>query len=288
MLVAVYKINETGSSEWLCMCDCGQECTVFGAYLRVGQNKSCGCMRYTKESQGRKALAFSATSARSRPSVLGKRFGRLVVIGEDLTKMRQCRCDCGKITSVRNSQLLSGDVRSCGCLATDNARIQSERIARAARLEAGVPLDAPVSLRPRAKESRKHILVRDGGCCVLCRSSSDLQVHHVKKWASHPELRCDPLNLVTLCKPCHVDKAHGGNTHRLPDPEIAEVLNRYLYTLYIGVLMEKTGNMVFTKEEIESILSGVIPDRIVQCWPGVTLTTLVEIINTQITNGEYQ
>lgn len=288
MLVAVYKINDTGKSEWLCMCDCGQECAVLGVYLRVGQNQSCGCMRYTEESKARKAKAFSLYSSSTRESVLGKRFGRLVVVGEDLSKMRSCRCDCGKSVYVRNSQLLSGDVRSCGCLATDNARIQSARIARAARLEAGVPLDIPVSLRPRMKQFREAIVERDGGICRLCGSSSTLNVHHIRKWVTHPELRTDPLNLVTLCKPCHVEKAHGGNTHRLPDREISKVLNRYIYEAYIGVLMEKTGNIVFTEDEVSEILSGAVPERLAQCWPGVTVTTLVEILNTQKTNGEYE
>ena len=52
----------------------------------------------------------------------GKRFGRLVVIGEVPFEKRSCRCremickcDCGKVINVRISNLRSGNTRSCGC-----------------------------------------------------------------------------------------------------------------------------------------------------------------------------
>lgn len=39
---------------------------------------------------------------------------------------------------------------------------------------------------------------RERGCQVT------LHVHHVKPWASHPELRAEPSNLTTLCGDCHM------------------------------------------------------------------------------------
>lgn len=50
---------------------------------------------------------------------------------------------------------------------------------------------------------------RDGGC-VECGSSRELHVHHIASFAEHPALRLDPLNLETLCRPCHYDKHRGG------------------------------------------------------------------------------
>lgn len=45
---------------------------------------------------------------------------------------------------------------------------------------------------------------RDGLRCTKCADANPpLHVHHVKAWATHPELRFDPDNLVTLCKSCH-------------------------------------------------------------------------------------
>ena len=36
-----------GKPSWLCKCDCGNFCTVYGQYLKSGKTKSCGC--YQKE-----------------------------------------------------------------------------------------------------------------------------------------------------------------------------------------------------------------------------------------------
>lgn len=55
----------------------------------------------------------------------GKRFNRLVVIerventpnGQTAWK---CQCDCGNITIVRRGNLISGEVKSCGCLVKEN------------------------------------------------------------------------------------------------------------------------------------------------------------------------
>lgn len=63
------------------------------------------------------------------------------------------------------------------------------------------------------REKRQHILDRDGNKCVICGSTSNLQVHHrqyhfndvtnqkVTPWDY------DDKYLVTLCKSCH-DRGH--------------------------------------------------------------------------------
>ncbi len=54
----------------------------------------------------------------SRRKLLGKRFGRLVVIDYD-EKIRICRCDCGKIHHVHVANLKA--TQSCGCYAREQA-----------------------------------------------------------------------------------------------------------------------------------------------------------------------
>lgn len=52
-------------------------------------------------------------------NIIGKRFGRLVVIGEDYnkkTKRYKCVCDCGNISYPTKSSLVRGITKSCGCL----------------------------------------------------------------------------------------------------------------------------------------------------------------------------
>lgn len=49
----------------------------------------------------------------------GRRFGRLVVLQRDVTKIKKvfwvCKCDCGNTVSVNSSNLMTGNTTSCGC-----------------------------------------------------------------------------------------------------------------------------------------------------------------------------
>lgn len=57
----------------------------------------------------------------------GQRFGRLVVVTRDITKLRrvywQCQCDCGTVKSVSADKLKAGETRSCGCYNRDHLAI---------------------------------------------------------------------------------------------------------------------------------------------------------------------
>jgi hypothetical protein len=50
----------------------------------------------------------------------GQRFGRLLVVEclgiKNRGRVWQCRCDCGRRTKVRASNLRSGNTKSCGCV----------------------------------------------------------------------------------------------------------------------------------------------------------------------------
>lgn len=66
-----------------------------------------------------------------RNDLIGRRFERLVVIGDsgkryknDKKAIYLCKCDCGKETLVYHSSLLQGKTKSCGCLSKE---LTSER-----------------------------------------------------------------------------------------------------------------------------------------------------------------
>ena len=60
-------------------------------------------------------------------NLIGQRFGRLEVIGLDDRNSRKtywvCQCDCGGIKSARSDSLLSGAIKSCGCMKKEQDRI---------------------------------------------------------------------------------------------------------------------------------------------------------------------
>jgi hypothetical protein len=96
------SINKMRS--WLCLCDCGKETSVATGHLNNGNTKSCGCLQQEKV----------------YPNLIGKKFGKLTVISSSGIRkshaLWECECECGGKKFARTSPLLSGRIRSCGCL----------------------------------------------------------------------------------------------------------------------------------------------------------------------------
>lgn len=51
-----------------------------------------------------------------RENLVGRHFGRLTVLEQSRGGSCLCRCDCGNTVTVQYSKLMSGHVKSCGCL----------------------------------------------------------------------------------------------------------------------------------------------------------------------------
>lgn len=63
----------------------------------------------------------------------------------------------------------------------------------------------------RADVHKKH-----GHKCYLCRSKQRIEAHHIKPFESHPDLRLDIENGMTLCFRCHIEIVHKGNRSNYP------------------------------------------------------------------------
>ncbi|MGS1095841.1 hypothetical protein ACVCNR_14785 [Aquamicrobium terrae] len=111
--------SRSGKLLWRCICDCGTEKVVFGANLRNGKTKSCGCIR-------REQLLARPNPGRTNPrprraDLIGQKFGRLTVLrragktsnGEATWA---CRCECGGDKEATTYNLRCGLTKSCGCL----------------------------------------------------------------------------------------------------------------------------------------------------------------------------
>ena len=100
--------SHKGRTRWVCECDCGNTVITSTKNLKDGKVKSCGCLKLEKPYGNWNDLT-------------GKKFGRLTVI--EVTDKRdyrgsiywKCKCKCGNIVEVSNSQLVSKNVVSCGC-----------------------------------------------------------------------------------------------------------------------------------------------------------------------------
>ncbi|RFZ78240.1 hypothetical protein DS742_14090 [Lacrimispora amygdalina] len=103
---------------WICECDCGNIVSVNATNVKRGLTQSCGC------------LHSEVTSEKLTIDLVGKRFGKLVVIERDETMPKsqgvywKCQCDCGNEVSIISYSLKEGTTTSCGCY---KSKITSER-----------------------------------------------------------------------------------------------------------------------------------------------------------------
>lgn len=86
---------------WNCLCKCGGNIIVNGRSLLSGNTATCGCMH-------------------KNSWIVGKKFNRLFVEKFDSKRGSyiywKCLCECGEYTVVNTTHLITGDIKSCGCL----------------------------------------------------------------------------------------------------------------------------------------------------------------------------
>ena len=106
------KINKRRT--YLCQCSCGNLKYVRGYCLKSGHTQSCGCLQKEKVGNIKKNKFNDLTN---------KKFHLLTAIKLDENNTREkkatywfFKCDCGKIKSIRASNVIDGTVKSCGCV----------------------------------------------------------------------------------------------------------------------------------------------------------------------------
>ena len=98
----------------LCVCECGTQKEIQEFLLKIGNTLSCGCLR-------REKIAIANNRPKpDRPPIklIGKKFSRLTLISYFKVGRRYCwlcNCDCGTTITADQSNIVSGNTKSCGC-----------------------------------------------------------------------------------------------------------------------------------------------------------------------------
>jgi hypothetical protein len=121
-LTAVRRVtsNLGRKAVWEFLCECGGVAVLEATRVVTGRTESCGCLRLER------------LRAAISPEMIGKRFGRLVVVSEagrcrDGAISWDCLCDCGNQFVASGKKLRDGRIASCGCRKRE-AMIQARRV----------------------------------------------------------------------------------------------------------------------------------------------------------------
>ena len=132
-------LEYVGHSNWKCKCDCGNTTIVSGSALVDGHIKSCGCSSYnhgiSKEEMNKEAdlrgnkdslVDFMKTLTNieenakvfeePKDELIGKKVNMLTVISNNGDGTYKCKCDCGNYKDIKRKPLVTGVIKSCGCL----------------------------------------------------------------------------------------------------------------------------------------------------------------------------
>ncbi len=102
-------IPKNVAKRFVCRCDCGKTVVTNGTNIKNGSSKSCGC------------LSREMAEKRLSSDLIGKRFGRLTVVGKTNKRANgsgiiwETICDCGKTAFIPTNSLATGNTTSCGC-----------------------------------------------------------------------------------------------------------------------------------------------------------------------------
>ena len=183
-----------GHRQWNCKCDCGISKNILGINLVRGLSRSCGCRRKLKS-----------------VDISNKKFGRLTAVSATSLRSHNgsciwyCICDCGKNKNVSQDDLKKANVRSCGCLHHEVARLKGEK---SHAWNPNLTDQDRVSERNILKwrDVKSFVKKRDSFTCLICGEHSGfLHAHHLLSWKIYPDKRLDSNNCITLCIQCHRD-----------------------------------------------------------------------------------
>lgn len=113
------KKDYLGTAIYKCRCDCGNLTEVNARALKIGNTRSCGCL---KSEESKKRGLERKSKVFTMHDLTGQKFGMLTVLYATDEKrwgnvVWVCQCDCGNIVKFPANYLKSSKYKhDCGCV----------------------------------------------------------------------------------------------------------------------------------------------------------------------------
>ena len=230
---------------WVCKCECGTIKIIDTYRLKNGISTHCGCDSYGKD-------------------LLGQKFGKWTVIGKDNSKNRAswiCKCECGTIRPVMESNLIRGVTVSCGCIIKG---------AGSHFWKGGI---TPISIHLRKLNSQWYDDCKkevNYTCQLTGKHSCNLHTHHLKAF-----------NIIVL------------EAHDLHDIQIKEIVADYteeelkLLEEYVAEWHKDNSNAVVLCKEVHDLFHNLygkgdnIPEQYIEFKERYLAGEFKEILNKE-------
>lgn len=176
---------------WKCKCVCGAEFTTYETKIFNKKSKCCkSCNRVSP-----------------LPNLTGTTFGLYSVIefvgtDERGSRLWKSKCSCGKIQILSSSHLgRLHETSNCGC----RKDLMYPSGSNSSKWNSLLSDKERTSRRPHEfKIWRKLVFDRDNYTCQLSNEKGGkLCAHHILSWNSHPELRYETSNGITIRQDLH-------------------------------------------------------------------------------------
>jgi hypothetical protein len=109
---------------------------------------------------------------------------------------------CNKTYSTNIARKNTSRFCSRGCLTKYTGFLASLRVGELHPSYKGF-LESKRTNKSKLRTWASIIKKRDDNCCKKCKSTDNLQAHHIKSYKDFPELRFDINNGILLCGQCH-------------------------------------------------------------------------------------
>lgn len=117
---------------------------------------------------------------------------------------------CGNKYNCSNAEFKARNRNTCSLKCRDVLRWNSAEERRLKNPNTAKSLNNLYRRSAKMNQWRVSVFTRDNYTCQKCgarngkgRGYIALEAHHIKQFATHPELRFEMSNGMTLCKPCH-------------------------------------------------------------------------------------
>lgn len=116
-LVVLEELADTKPKRVRCRCDCGNELIVIKTQLTRGDTQSCGCYKRDMSSQK------NQKDWTGRKSEYGIEFLKQEIKSRRGPWLWRCRCTCGNEFVALPADIMSGKIKSCGCLSISHGEL---------------------------------------------------------------------------------------------------------------------------------------------------------------------